>query len=243
MTFEDAPSPNHDDRNDQISMLVLHYTGMETGAAALERLRDPASKVSAHYLVLEDGRVVRLVEEERRAWHAGAGSWRGIDDVNSASIGIEIVNGGHEFGLPEFPAVQIEAVVRLSRDIVGRYGIAPRDVVGHSDVAPGRKQDPGERFPWAHLAQHGVGLWPGEVSQSRSEHFRVGASGEPVADVQRTLSAIGYGLEVDSHFGLEMEAVVVAFQRRFRPASIDGIVDAQTAALITHVAELCRSAG
>ncbi len=153
-----APSPNFNARKLPVSLIVLHYTGMESGAAALARLRDPAAEVSAHYMVEEDGRIFALVDEDKRAWHAGVSVWRGETDINSASIGIEIVNGGHDHGLPDYPAIQIAAVIELLRDIMARHGIGPEGVVGHSDIAPGRKQDPGEKFPWDKLAVAGCAL-------------------------------------------------------------------------------------
>ncbi|MEO1039706.1 MAG: N-acetylmuramoyl-L-alanine amidase [Pseudomonadota bacterium] len=214
-------SPNHDERRAAISMLVLHYTGMETGAAAIERLCDPAAKVSAHYVVEEDGRVFQLVDEARRAWHAGLGAWRGCADINSASIGIEIVNGGHEFGLPEFPDVQMEAVIALSRDIVGRYAIKPWNVIGHSDMAPDRKSDPGERFDWARLAECGVSDWPTRPVALPSE-------AAPAA-----LSKIGYHFDTDSAQSLSL--VVTAFQRRFRPDQLNGRLDDETLGIIGAV--------
>ncbi|MGE4529478.1 MAG: N-acetylmuramoyl-L-alanine amidase, partial [Rhodospirillaceae bacterium] len=158
----DPASPNHDARpaGAPVDMLVLHYTGMETAAAALARLCDPAAKVSAHYLIDEDGAVHALVAEDRRAWHAGVSAWRGEADVNARSIGIELVNPGHEFGYRDFPARQIDALADLCREILARHPIPPRNVVGHSDVAPRRKTDPGERFPWPALAKLGIGLAP-----------------------------------------------------------------------------------
>jgi N-acetylmuramoyl-L-alanine amidase len=218
----DAPSPNFNARGQPVSILVLHYTGMESGQAALDRLRDPDAKVSAHYLVEEDGRVFALVAEDQRAWHAGAGAWGGCKDVNSASIGIEIVNGGHDFGLPDFPDVQIEAVIALSRDILTRHAIAPRNVIGHSDMAPSRKTDPGEKFPWARLAAAGIGLWPDAP-----------APAVPEADAMWGLAMIGYPVQDNS-----LDDVVRAFQRRFRPGRIDGRLDAETLGLIAAVRAL-----
>jgi len=151
MTYTQRPSPNHNARRLPVSMLVLHYTGMHSGAAAIERLCDPEAQVSAHYVVEEDGHVLQLAPESQRAWHAGRGAWRGCTDVNSASIGVEIVNGGHDFGLPDFPAPQIEAVIALCQGVLARHPIAACDVIGHSDLAPDRKQDPGEKFPWRQL--------------------------------------------------------------------------------------------
>lgn len=223
LTLIDAPSPNFNARTQPVSILVLHYTGMESGPAALDRLRDPGAQVSAHYLVEEDGRVFALVPEDQRAWHAGRGSWRGRADVNSASIGIEIVNGGHDFGLPEFPDAQIEAVIALSRAILSRHAIAPGNVIGHSDMAPSRKSDPGEKFPWRRLARAGVGLWPEDPVPSIA-----------AADALWSLATIGYPVQDDA-----LDHVVRAFQRRYRPARVDGQLDAETLGLIGAVKALC----
>lgn len=212
-----APSPNFNERKLPIGLIVLHYTGMEDGPAALAKMRDPAAQVSAHYMVEADGRIFALVDEDKRAWHAGVSSWRGESDINSSSIGIEIVNGGHDFGLPDFPAVQIEAVIELVQDIMARHGIGPEGVVGHSDIAPGRKQDPGEKFPWNRLAVAGCARAVEPVSS---------AGGDAAAE----LSAVGYGLEAG------LPAVVEAFQRRWRPGQVDGVIDDETARLIAVVA-------
>src|SRR3954470_15145362 len=165
-----APSPNHDARKLGIDMLVLHYTGMKTAEDALARLTDPDAKVSSHYLVSEDGGIDQLVPEARRAWHAGLSSWKGITDINSCSIGVEIVNPGHEFGYRDFPGQQIDAVIALSRDIIARHHIRRERVLAHSDQAPLRKNDPGEKFPWAGLGAAGVGLWiePSPLSEGRT---------------------------------------------------------------------------
>ncbi|MEO5866412.1 MAG: N-acetylmuramoyl-L-alanine amidase, partial [Sphingomonas sp.] len=152
MSMIDQPSPNFDDRLLPVSMIVLHYTGMQDARSAIDRLCDPAAKVSAHYVVDEDGSIHRLVGEDKRAWHAGRSRWRGVEDVNSASVGIEIVNPGHEFGYRPFAEEQIDALIPLVAEIKERHGITRGNVVGHSDVAPSRKQDPGELFPWARLA-------------------------------------------------------------------------------------------
>lgn len=206
------PSPNFDQRRLPVSMLVLHYTGMPTAAAALDRLTDPAARVSAHWVVAEDGQVVALVDEGARAWHAGRSWWRGITDVNSASIGIEIVNPGHEFGYRPFPAVQMAAVAALVAAAVARFGIAPANVVGHSDVAPARKDDPGELFDWASLAAAGLAV-PTPAS-----------SIDPGWADAGTLAALHrYGYDIT-----EPRAAVIAFQRRFRPGTIDGSIDAET---------------
>lgn len=226
MTALDRPSPNHDERAAPVSVLVLHYTGMESAEAALDRLADPGAKVSAHYVVLEDGRVVSMVAEDRRAWHAGVSRWRGMTDLNSASVGIEIVNGGHDFGLPDFPAVQIEAVIALSRKIIARHAIRPGNVVGHSDIAPERKIDPGEKFPWPRLAQAGVGLFPAGS-----------AAPAPVSEREagRLLTEIGYGISWDGSGPADLPTVLSAFQRRYRPSRVDGRLDDDTAGLIATV--------
>ena len=208
-----------------------------SAAAALARLCDPAAKVSAHYLIDEDGAVYGLVGEHRRAWHAGVSSWRGRRDINGCSIGVEIVNPGHEFGFRPFPEAQMAAVEALGRAIVARQPIPPRHVLGHSDVAPGRRQDPGELFDWARLAAAGVGLWPtakvarGEMGLS----LRPGDAGKPVVEFQWALAEFGYEVTVDGAFGAKTGAVVAAFQRHFRPRNVDGVVDPETAQLIFQV--------
>ena len=219
MTPIQSPSPNFNDRREKLRFIVLHYTGMETGAIALERMCDAEAQVSAHYMVKEDGRVFQLVDEDKRAWHAGVASWQGVTDINSASIGIEIVNGGHDFGLPDFPNVQIDAVIALVKGVMGRHGIVARDVIGHSDIAPGRKQDPGEKFPWEELAESGVALSIPAIGSERAS----------IDDVEAKLSSIGYGVDTG------LQAVLEAFQRRYRPAKTDGVLDDETAALIASV--------
>jgi N-acetylmuramoyl-L-alanine amidase len=232
----DRPSPNHDARGDAtVDMLVLHYTGMPTGDAALARMRDPAAKVSAHYMIEEDGRVFRLVPEDRRAWHAGVASWRGHRDINARSVGIEIVNPGHEFGYRKFPAAQMAALTALAREILARHPIPPRNVVGHSDVAPARKTDPGELFAWRDLAQAGVGLWPRTVPARDGRTFRLGEADGTITTVQRQLDAYGYALDITGVLDDATATVLTAFQRHFRPACIDGALDAETAALVASV--------
>jgi N-acetylmuramoyl-L-alanine amidase len=213
----DAPSPNFDERGLAISMIVLHYTGMASAEAAIARLRDPEAKVSAHYVVDEDGRVLRLVEETKRAWHAGRSHWREIDDVNSASIGIEIVNPGHELGYRPFPEAQIDALVRLVADIKQRHGITRGNVVGHSDIAPTRKQDPGELFPWGQFARLRLAL-PRPTKNLMDPGW---------ADAGFLLALERFGYDVSDKL-----AAVVAFQRRFRPELIDGEIDAECRCLL-----------
>ncbi|HZD91107.1 MAG TPA: N-acetylmuramoyl-L-alanine amidase [Pseudolabrys sp.] len=231
MVAEVVPSPNHDQRvGGAPDMILLHYTGMQSGDAALRRLCATESKVSAHYLVFEDGRIVQCVPEERRAWHAGVSSWAGETDINSRSIGIEIVNPGHEFGYREFPLRQTAAVIALCKAILTRRGpIPPERVLAHSDVAPSRKQDPGERFPWQLLYDSGVGHWvrPAPLSVE-GQTLRIGDEGDAVSRLQRTLAAYGYGIEPSGRFDDETRDVVTAFQRHFRQARVDGIADAST---------------
>ncbi|MFN0264303.1 N-acetylmuramoyl-L-alanine amidase [Tepidamorphus sp. 3E244] len=224
-----TPSPNHGERREgPVDMLILHYTGMETAKAAHDWLCDKASQVSSHYFVYEDGTVCQLVPEDRRAWHAGVSHWAGVSDINSRSIGIEIANPGHAGGYPDFPEPQMEAVTALCADICGRLSIPAKRVLAHSDIAPARKLDPGEKFDWARLAGHGVGHWiePSPIRSGR--FFQRGDSGQPVAALQAMLAHYGYGIEIDGTYDLATEQVVAAFQRHFRTAKVDGIADAST---------------
>ena len=230
-------SPSFDTRTLPVSLLILHYTGMETGSAAVERMCDVAAKVSAHYMIYEDGLIVSLVDEEKRAWHAGVSEWGGETNINSASIGIEIVNGGHDYGLPEFPDTQINAVIALSKEIMNRHNILPKNVLGHSDIAPARKQDPGEKFPWAGLAAAGVGLWPENSIDDRRVLFEAGQRDRGVAIAQRGLAQIGYGARVSGVLDEETRLVIAALQRRYRPDQIDGIIDMQTMDIIRWLSE------
>ena len=220
-----APSPNFDERpsDTPIDILLMHYTGMETAAAAVTRLCDANARVSSHYTVDEDGTIFAHVPEDCRAWHAGISYWAGARDINGRSIGIEIVNPGHEFGYRSFPGVQIEAVIHLSREIVARHGIAPERVLGHSDVAPARKIDPGELFPWGALALAGIGLWP----QTRNARLKL--------SFEEGLRAFGYGLKPD--MDVATEVVISAFQRHFRPSKIDGIVDDECSRILAALLE------
>jgi N-acetylmuramoyl-L-alanine amidase len=213
----DSPSPNFDEREAPVSMLVLHYTGMADAASAIARLSDPEAKVSCHYLVAEDGTVLRMVDEDKRAWHAGQSWWRGVTDVNSASIGIEIVNPGHEFGYRPFPEEQMEALVPLVADIVKRRDIPRANVVGHSDIAPARKQDPGELFDWARLAKLGLAL------------------PRPTKNLMDPLWTDGGFLLALERFGYDVrnkDAAIMAFQRRFRPELMDAEVDGECRAIL-----------
>jgi N-acetylmuramoyl-L-alanine amidase len=227
-----VPSPNHDERKDgrPPDMILLHYTGMPTGEAALARLTTAASKVSAHYVVFEDGRIVQCVPETLRAWHAGVSSWAGDSDINSRSIGIEIVNPGHEFGYRDFPLRQIAAVISLCKSIVTRRGPISADrVLAHSDVAPSRKQDPGEKFPWELLSESGIGHWVRAAPLDLDGNtLKPGDRGESVSRLQRALHGYGYGIEETGSYDDATRDVVTAFQRHFRPARVDGIADPST---------------
>jgi N-acetylmuramoyl-L-alanine amidase len=223
-----VPSPNHDRRLSPIDMIVLHYTGMQTAEAALARLTDAIAKVSSHYFIDEDGRIDQLVPEARRAWHAGVSSWEGASDVNARSIGIEIVNPGHELGYRDFPEAQIDAVIALCRDIVARHAVRPDRVLAHSDVAPARKQDPGEKFPWARLATAGVGLWVEPAPPGPGIVVAPGDRNEQVARLQSQFTDYGYGAETTGVYDQQTTTIVGAFQRHFRPAQIDGIADRST---------------
>ena len=220
MDIIDCPSPNFDERDQPVSICVLHYTGMEDAASAIARLRDPEARVSCHYLVAEDGQVLRMVPEDKRAWHAGQSYWRGLHGVNAASIGIEIVNPGHEFGYRPFPAEQMEALVPLLAGIVERHQIPRANVVGHSDVAPSRKQDPGELFDWALLARHRLAV----ARPTRGLVDPLWTDGGFLLALER------YGYDVRDPL-----AAVVAFQRRFRPELIDGTVDGECRAILLQL--------
>ncbi|XUY25906.1 N-acetylmuramoyl-L-alanine amidase [Agrobacterium sp. rho-8.1] len=225
-----APSPNHGERVDVGSpdMIILHYTGMGTADSALSWLCNAESQVSSHYFVFEDGRIMQLVPEKLRAWHAGKSSWGGVADINSRSIGIEVANAGHPAGLPEFPKAQIDAVIELCRDCGARWSIAPERVLGHSDIAPVRKIDPGEKFPWDMLSQHGVGHWVPSAPIGGGRFFQRGDSGQPVEALQSMLSIYGYAVEITGDYCEKTEGVIAAFQRHFRPSLVDGIADFST---------------
>jgi N-acetylmuramoyl-L-alanine amidase len=233
------PSPNHGERRDgrRPDLLLLHYTGMPSAEAALQRLRDPAAEVSAHYLVMEDGDIVQLVPEDRRAHHAGVSAWAGETDINSCSIGIEIVNPGHEGGLPPYPDEQIEAVIGLCRAIVEHWGIPADRVLAHSDVAPSRKEDPGELFPWGRLAQAGIGHWVKPEPPSDIVVLAAGDAGPEVEALQDALAFYGYGLAATGVYDDATRQVVTAFQRHFRPGRVDGLVDSSTIATLERLIE------
>ncbi|MET0271815.1 MAG: N-acetylmuramoyl-L-alanine amidase [Phenylobacterium sp.] len=237
MDFIEAPSPNFDARTSPPDILVLHYTGMKTGEAAIARLRDPEAKVSSHYVVEEDGRVFRLVAEERRAWHAGVSFWKGQRNINGVSIGIEIVNPGHEFGYRKFPKAQVAAVLALVADIRTRWIIPDGQIVGHSDVAPDRKDDPGELFPWKRLADAGHGLWA-EPAAAPGAALAEGEEGAGVFALQAGFTRLGYDLPPSGKFDAHTTEVVRAFQRHWRPERVDGIADGETRARLIALLRL-----
>jgi len=241
----DRPSPNNDARASGavVDILVLHYTGMRTTDAALDRLCDPEASVSAHYLIDTDGTVYRLVPELRRAWHAGVSSWAGDTDVNDRSVGIEMSNPGHEFGYRPFPEAQMASLERLAHDVVTRHRIPGRRVLGHSDVAPTRKQDPGEFFDWARLARAGVGVWP-RLPRKPVAYATLdgvlgpGDQGRAVASAQSALAAFGYGITPTGDYDDLTVDVVSAFQRHFRQRRVDGAYDAETETVLRTLLEM-----
>jgi N-acetylmuramoyl-L-alanine amidase len=224
------PSANYGDRNKGRlpDMILLHYTGMPDVEGAIARLCTAGTDVSAHYIVLEDGRIVQTVPEAKRAWHAGVAAWAGEEDINSCSIGVEIVNRGHDWGYPEFPLRQTAAVIALCRGIMLRRNVPSHRVLAHSDVAPSRKKDPGEKFPWHSLANSGVGHWVQPAPIVRGETLKLGTISDSVDDLQQALARYGYGIPINGKYdGTTME-VVTAFQRHFRPARVDGVADHST---------------
>ncbi|MBV8769248.1 MAG: N-acetylmuramoyl-L-alanine amidase [Hyphomicrobiales bacterium] len=230
-------SPNHGQRRASIDMLVLHYTGMPHAEGAIARLTDPRSEVSSHYVVDNGGAIFALVSEERRAWHAGQSSWHGQTDLNSRSIGIEIDHPGHDGGNPPFSDAQIEAVISLCGDILSRWQIAPARVLAHSDIAPLRKQDPGERFPWERLHRAGIGHFVPPAPLVEGDGLAPGDEGPSVAALQGSLAAYGYAVEPTGSYGLETQQVVAAFQRHFRPERVDGLADPSTCATLRDLHE------
>jgi N-acetylmuramoyl-L-alanine amidase len=216
----DCPSPNFDERDQPVSIVVLHYTGMTDAASAIERLRDPEARVSCHYLIAENGQVMRMVPEDKRAWHAGRSYWRGLHNVNAASVGIEIVNPGHGLGYRPFTAQQMDSLLPLLADLVRRHQVPRANIVGHSDIAPARKQDPGELFDWGLLARHGLAV-ARPIRDLVDPHWTDGGF---------LLALERYGYDVR-----EAEAAVTAFQRRFRPELVDGEIDGECRALLLQL--------
>ena len=232
MDIRERPSPNFNDRpgDGRVDMLILHYTGMRSAQESLDRLCDTAAKVSAHYQIDEDGTVWRLVAEEKRAWHAGISSWRGRSDINNYSVGIELVNPGHEFGYRPFPEPQMAALTELAGGILSRHPIPPRQVLGHSDVAPLRKQDPGELFDWPGLARAGIGFWPDFLATKIKTL-------PSLVEIQASLRQIGYSCPKSGALDAETTAAITAFQRHYRPEHCDGVLDRETAGRIAVLAQ------
>jgi N-acetylmuramoyl-L-alanine amidase len=233
----EAPSPNFDGRTTVPDTVVLHYTGMETGEAALARLRDPAAEVSAHYLIEEDGRLFRLVAEERRAWHAGASFWKGDTGLNQRSIGVELVNPGHDFGYRPFPEAQVAVLVALLDDVREHWDVPDGRILGHSDIAPARKLDPGELFPWARLAEAGHGLWV-EPPPSPGPPLAEGEEGTGVFALQAGLTRLGYDCAPSGRFDAATTTILRAFQRHWRPERVDGLADGETRARLVALLRL-----
>jgi len=243
LRIRELPSPNHDERPTgiPIDLLILHYTGTQAAQAAIDRLRDPTTRVSCHYLVDEDGSVLHMVPEERRAQHTGTSYWRGHTTLNDRSIGIEVVNPGHEWGYRDFPVLQLAAVCDLCLSILSRHPIPARNIVGHSDVAPDRAQDPGERFEWQALAQNGVGLWPDGVPDIGSGGaVRDAAS---LREVRAALAEIGYRAVPEGSLDPALAAVLRAFQRHWRPEAVTGQADAGTLARLLAMRRLVAEPG
>lgn len=222
-------SPNFGERKEgsPLSYIVLHYTGMATGREALARLMDPVCEVSCHYLIWEDGKIQQLVAEDKRAWHAGESAWHTERDMNSASIGIELVHEGHD-GPHHYPAEQIAATIALCQDICARRAIPTRNILAHSDIAPKRKQDPGEFFPWDELHKAGLGWWVEPAPLVEGPSYRLGDKDDRVVHLQGYLTLIGYRLIMTGYFDHTTQAIVTAFQRHFRPARVDGVADVST---------------
>jgi N-acetylmuramoyl-L-alanine amidase len=231
------PSANYGERRNGRApdMIVLHYTGMADAKIAVHRLTTVGTEVSTHYIVYENGRIVQSVPESKRAWHAGAAAWAGETDINSCSIGVEIINGGHDYGLPPYPLRQIAAVITLCKGIMIRRNIPRHRVLGHSDVSPGRKQDPGEKFPWALLAASGVGEFVPPAKIVAGPHMTVGASGENVRALQQALASVGYDIPASGIYDFATVEIVTAFQRHFRPELIDGIADVSTVTTLKNL--------
>jgi N-acetylmuramoyl-L-alanine amidase len=230
VVFDVRPSPNFNERKAgrEPDLILLHYTGMSDAATALKRLCTAGTEVSAHYVVMEDGNIIQCVRESHRAWHAGTSSWAGDSDINSASIGIEIVNPGHDLGYPDFPLRQVAAVIALCKGIMLRRKVPKHRVLGHSDVAPARRKDPGEKFPWRLLANSGVGHWVEPAPMMHGDRKLLGTTSEEIMAMQRALLRYGYNvLPTGQYDGVTMDGVA-AFQRHFRPARVDGIADQST---------------
>ncbi len=239
--IEFCGSPNFDVRanGQRPDMVLLHYTNMASADAAIDWLCDPKSRVSCHYLIAEDGQITQMVEEEHRAWHAGQSLWAGCEDINSCSIGIEIANVGPDHGYPSFPDIQMEAVEALCHDIFSRHDIAPERVLAHSDVAPTRKQDPGEKFDWERLYNAGIGLWLKPAPIDDGESLKPGDTSKQILNLQSALSSYGYEVKITGTYDAQTRHVVTAFQRHFRQECVDGIADFSTVQTLSDLLQLC----
>jgi N-acetylmuramoyl-L-alanine amidase len=233
----DHPSPNFNTRNGEVNMIIAHYTGMKSAKAALSRLCDPTAEVSAHYMIDDDGKIYRLVANEKRAWHAGRSHWAGQEDINSCSLGIELVNPGHEFGYREFPETQIASFMDLCRELAMVYRVPRYRILCHSDIAPNRKQDPGELFPWQRLYGGGIGFWPSADFKPKKtgRRYRVGNDGSEIRAIRDNFRKFGYQLADIDQFDEALTMVVIAFQRHWRQQNCDGIVDPETYAILLHL--------
>ena len=236
------PSPNWNERpaGSVIDTVILHYTGMISGSAALDRMCDPAAQVSAHYMIEEDGRIFHLVDEEKRAWHAGLSNWRGRDNLNHTSIGVELVNPGHEFGYRAFPGAQIDSLIILLSGIKKRHTIPASGFIGHSDIAPTRKTDPGELFPWKRLSEHGFGLWSSRDGSSTLPVAGLGQKGKDVIKFNKQLGIVGYHLDDIECFDATIQSIVRAFQAHWRSDTVSGLIDAGTASVLEDIADQMR---
>ncbi len=245
LNFRQRPALNMNARRGRgkADLLLLHYTGMEDAERAVDWLTREASQVSCHYLVDEAGLITQMVDESKRAWHAGASHWAGDTDINSCSIGIEIHNPGHDLGYRDFPAEQMQSVIALCRDIAERHQIVPWRVLAHSDVAPARKADPGERFPWSELAEAGVGLWVEPMPADGDDDLAAGETGGKVGSLQLALWQLGYGVSVTGIYDRRTELCVTAFQRHWRPAQVDGRADRSTRKTLADLLDLVRESG
>lgn len=235
-----APAANVEKRvgNVRPSLLIMHYTGMSSAEKAIDWLSRAESRVSCHYVIADDGRITQMVPEAMRAWHAGVSYWRGERDINSHSIGIEIQNPGHEHGYPDFPRAQMDAVIALGRDIVKRHRMRADGVLAHSDVAPERKIDPGEKFNWAELARHGLGEWVrASPVRDGDEVYCAGMQGDAILEAQQMLGAYGYDIAPTGTFDAAMGKVLRAFQLHFRPRRVDGLLDRSTLNTLTRLVD------
>ena len=246
-------SPNCDERlppegHDKpvIDTIILHYTGMESAEAALERMCDPDAEVSAHYMIDEQGKVFELVAPEKRAWHAGVSFWQGRNGLNHTSIGIELVNPGHDLGYLGFPEAQIESLLALLRSLRDKFDIPANRYLGHSDVAPGRKVDPGEKFPWQRLSEEGFGVWPtsrcdATLTNKKTILAKKGMMGSEIASLNKLLVLAGYSVPVNEEFSQMTADALAAFQRHWHQEGVHGYLDESTLVVLKDIAKRLNS--